>query len=513
MRTNASVPGVPRRPRPAAQLPDGPDQRRRPLRDVQDRLGFQADGTWYVRAAGQHTLKAGVQFDRIGNDVYNGYQKQRVRFYWGDAYAATDGTLYPSPLRVRARVLHRDHRRHPERQLGPLRPGQLDDRQPLHPQPGPAHGAREGAVLLRPGGHPDDGDRLRLRGEARPAGRLLVGREGRRPLQGLRELGHVLRHHEARAAPRLLRRRPLARLPLPDHQPRLDRGGEQPRLPADLQQRHLRRGRGPARALERPQRVPDRPRPAADALAGARPRAAARPRARDVRGRALRAQAGGPRDRGPGKARRNQHDLLHHQPRLRPRPAARARPARPAEGGARLRRGRARLPQAARRPLVLLGPVLVEPPPRQLLGPRELRRGRHVRRRLRAGTDEARPHEPQRQPRLRRPGHELRRERGAVLRPAARGPAPPGAACRPSTTSRSGRPWGRPSTRRAGPRSRAPPACRPVSSPSTTPAAAATGARRPSGRRTSTSSTSSSSTSACACSSAPTSSTSSTPTP
>jgi outer membrane receptor protein involved in Fe transport len=96
MRTNAGVPGVPPdlvRPRNFQTVPTNVAT----LRDVQDRLGFQADGTWYVRAAGQHTLKAGVQFNRIGNDVYNGYQKQRVLFYWGDAYAATDGTLYPSP--------------------------------------------------------------------------------------------------------------------------------------------------------------------------------------------------------------------------------------------------------------------------------------------------------------------------------------------------------------------------------------------------------------------------------
>lgn len=95
-RTNANVPGVPAdlvRPRGFQTVPDNSAT----LRDIQDRLGFQADGTWYLRAAGQHTLKAGVQFDRIGNDVYNGYQQQRVRFYWGDAYAATDGTLYPSP--------------------------------------------------------------------------------------------------------------------------------------------------------------------------------------------------------------------------------------------------------------------------------------------------------------------------------------------------------------------------------------------------------------------------------
>jgi outer membrane receptor protein involved in Fe transport len=95
-RTNANVPGVPAdlvRPRGFQTTPDNSAT----VRDVQDRLGFQADGTWYVRAAGQHTLKAGVQFDRIGNDVYDGYQKQRVRFFWGDSYAATSGEVYASP--------------------------------------------------------------------------------------------------------------------------------------------------------------------------------------------------------------------------------------------------------------------------------------------------------------------------------------------------------------------------------------------------------------------------------
>lgn len=95
-RTNANIPGVPAdlvRPRNFQSVPDNSAV----VRDVQDRLGFQADGTWYVRAAGQHTLKAGVQFDRIGNDVYDGYQKQRVRFQWGDSYAATNGEVYTGP--------------------------------------------------------------------------------------------------------------------------------------------------------------------------------------------------------------------------------------------------------------------------------------------------------------------------------------------------------------------------------------------------------------------------------
>ena len=44
----------------------------RRAQDTRDKFNastLQADGTWFVTAAGQHQIKGGVQFDRIGNDV------------------------------------------------------------------------------------------------------------------------------------------------------------------------------------------------------------------------------------------------------------------------------------------------------------------------------------------------------------------------------------------------------------------------------------------------------------
>jgi carboxypeptidase family protein/TonB-dependent receptor-like protein len=51
--------------------------------DQQKRLSFQGDGTWYANAAGQHQFKAGVQVDRIGNDVLLGEAANRVTIRWG----------------------------------------------------------------------------------------------------------------------------------------------------------------------------------------------------------------------------------------------------------------------------------------------------------------------------------------------------------------------------------------------------------------------------------------------
>ena len=52
-------------------------------RDIQSRLNFQVDSTFYVTAAGQHTIKGGFQFDRVGNDVLTGGQANTVNLNWG----------------------------------------------------------------------------------------------------------------------------------------------------------------------------------------------------------------------------------------------------------------------------------------------------------------------------------------------------------------------------------------------------------------------------------------------
>jgi hypothetical protein len=51
-------------------------------RDQQTRAYLQADGTLYGNLAGQHQVKFGAQFDRVGNNVLAGEQGNRVQLQW-----------------------------------------------------------------------------------------------------------------------------------------------------------------------------------------------------------------------------------------------------------------------------------------------------------------------------------------------------------------------------------------------------------------------------------------------
>ncbi len=51
-------------------------------RDQQTRAYFQADGTWYVKAGGDHQFKFGVQADRVGNNVLSGNARPVVRMFF-----------------------------------------------------------------------------------------------------------------------------------------------------------------------------------------------------------------------------------------------------------------------------------------------------------------------------------------------------------------------------------------------------------------------------------------------
>ena len=84
----------------------------------------------------------------------------------------------------------------------------VDDRQPLHGERsacGPS--ARRVPTYTTGVGHPGDRARLQLRRQVRAARRLRLRHQGGRPHEGVRQLGHLLRHLQARAAARLLRRR------------------------------------------------------------------------------------------------------------------------------------------------------------------------------------------------------------------------------------------------------------------------------------------------------------------
>lgn len=62
-------------------------------KDKYTRVGWTADATFYVTAGGQHTLKTGVQFERIGNDVADIEQQPHVSFYWNQSLATLAGDV------------------------------------------------------------------------------------------------------------------------------------------------------------------------------------------------------------------------------------------------------------------------------------------------------------------------------------------------------------------------------------------------------------------------------------
>ena len=63
-------------------------------RDKYTRVGWSADSTFFLNAAGQHTFKGGVQFERIANDVANVEQQPNVSFGWDTSHPNLDGTVH-----------------------------------------------------------------------------------------------------------------------------------------------------------------------------------------------------------------------------------------------------------------------------------------------------------------------------------------------------------------------------------------------------------------------------------
>jgi hypothetical protein len=54
-------------------------------------LGIQADSTLFVSAAGEHQLKAGVQFDRVGFDTLVGATGNGIQLFWGQSLLGMSG--------------------------------------------------------------------------------------------------------------------------------------------------------------------------------------------------------------------------------------------------------------------------------------------------------------------------------------------------------------------------------------------------------------------------------------
>jgi len=86
--TNIGLPGVPvelQHPTNYANVPNN----RSITRNIFGRGNFQVDGTYYGNFAGNHTLKGGIQFDRIANDVLDSELQNRISIFWNRSLSAT----------------------------------------------------------------------------------------------------------------------------------------------------------------------------------------------------------------------------------------------------------------------------------------------------------------------------------------------------------------------------------------------------------------------------------------
>lgn len=62
----------------------------RTVRDQYSRLGISTDATYYANFKGEHTLKAGFQYERLGNDVLSGQQAPNIAFSWNSSRTTLD---------------------------------------------------------------------------------------------------------------------------------------------------------------------------------------------------------------------------------------------------------------------------------------------------------------------------------------------------------------------------------------------------------------------------------------
>jgi hypothetical protein len=142
-------------------------------RSYYQRLFANLNTIWYASFAGQHTFKFGARFERVNNEMNDGYQFPVFNIYWNSSYT--------NPSGVTDRGTY-GYYRHP-------------------------HGERTGAQLFRGRGH-----QVRLPGQDGAPRRIRVGRQRQRAVEGLWQLRMVLRRHEAVAAHQLVRRRSVDRL-------------------------------------------------------------------------------------------------------------------------------------------------------------------------------------------------------------------------------------------------------------------------------------------------------------
>ncbi|MBA2304876.1 MAG: TonB-dependent receptor [Acidobacteria bacterium] len=85
--SNLLIPGIPDNLRRATGFSSVPTNSGI-TRDEQTRLTFNTDATYEANFAGQHTLKGGFQFTRLGIDMLSGNLQDEITLFWNQAYTA-----------------------------------------------------------------------------------------------------------------------------------------------------------------------------------------------------------------------------------------------------------------------------------------------------------------------------------------------------------------------------------------------------------------------------------------
>jgi hypothetical protein len=67
---------------------------KRYVRNIYDRIFVNANTTFFKSFGGQHVFKAGVRYERFGNDIYNAGTQPTITLAWGQNRAALDGKQY-----------------------------------------------------------------------------------------------------------------------------------------------------------------------------------------------------------------------------------------------------------------------------------------------------------------------------------------------------------------------------------------------------------------------------------
>ncbi|MDQ3418356.1 MAG: TonB-dependent receptor [Acidobacteriota bacterium] len=95
--SNSGIPGVPAdlvRSRNFTNITGN----RAVVEDRFRRVGFTSDATLFADLAGQHTLKGGIQYYRVTNDVFDAEQAPNISLRWNQAHTALDGRVVSGAL-------------------------------------------------------------------------------------------------------------------------------------------------------------------------------------------------------------------------------------------------------------------------------------------------------------------------------------------------------------------------------------------------------------------------------